>query len=144
LPGASRFLTYLAEHYSAANVVIYSSRAKTWRGRRAIRSWLKEHSGAFWFEDPFTSGVSGIKVTAVKPPASVYLDDRAVRFEGKFPELLTGAIRDFANQPPWFSRPESLPEAVPNDPDTVGLLPPWKGPFGCPSPCTTEETTCQN
>lgn len=83
--GAIEFLVGLTQSEDF-DVVIFSSRAKTWRGRRAIRAWLQEHGGHFWHEDAFDPGLQSIEVTAVKPAAVVYLDDRAVRFEGSFPD----------------------------------------------------------
>lgn len=32
------------------DVVIFSCRAHTWRGRRAIRKWLKKHGGNLFYE----------------------------------------------------------------------------------------------
>lgn len=100
--GAIDFLEYLTHDGTAANVVIFSSRARTWRGRLAIRAWLRQHSGNSWNECTGSRGIESIKVVAMKPAAAVYLDDRAVRFEGQFPELRHQAILDFVNRKPWY------------------------------------------
>ena len=57
-------------------VVIYSCRAETSAGRQAIEDYMHEHSL------PYTS------ITDKKPVAEVYIDDRAVRFEGNWPSVL--------------------------------------------------------
>lgn len=66
-------------------VVIVSTRCATTEGHGAIRAWLIDH---------------GIEVDAVKmekPPAIVYIDDRAICFDGK-PESLLEKIQTFK---PW-------------------------------------------
>lgn len=66
-------------------VVVVSARTATIDGIYAIGKWLEKY---------------GIEVDAVcteKPPAVVYIDDRAICFDGK-PESLLSKIRDFK---PW-------------------------------------------
>lgn len=99
--GAIEFLSYLCNDGIGANVVIFSSRAKTWRGRRAIRAWLYEHSGPHWQENWQYQGIESIKITSVKPAASVYIDDRAHRFEGTFPALDRKSIKAMVDRKPW-------------------------------------------
>jgi hypothetical protein len=101
VPGAIDFLAYLSADGTPANVVIFSSRAKTWRGRRAMKAWLCEHSGGLWDECMGNPGIQSIKVTATKPVASVYLDDRAVRFDGSFPSDGKG-VRAMLELQPWW------------------------------------------
>ena len=63
-------------------VVVVSSRCATEDGITAINNWLGEY---------------GIKVDAVlkeKPPAVVYIDDRAICFDGK-PDTLLSKISNF-------------------------------------------------
>jgi hypothetical protein len=67
------------------DVVIFSRRCKTWRGRRAIRKWLRFHAGNCYYESPSGPGIEDIRLSFEKPPALVYIDDRAMRFEGTFP-----------------------------------------------------------
>ena len=69
--GAIEWLMRIVEEF---DVVIFTTRGKTWRGRRAVLRWLHEQS--FYLYD------TEIKVTAKKPPCLIYLDDRAYRFEG--------------------------------------------------------------
>lgn len=85
IPGAIEWLTDTVECF---DVVIFTTRGATWRGRCAVRAWLRRYG----FKAP------GIKVTATKVPAIVYLDDRAMRFDGtNWPsvERLRGAV-------PWW------------------------------------------
>lgn len=73
--GAFKLLRQLRAH--GWNIVIVSSRARQRRGRRAIRDWFRKYGGEchlLWIE----------KITDRKVPAMFYLDDRAVRFNGKF------------------------------------------------------------
>ena len=69
--GAIEWLMRMADQF---DIVIFTTRGKTWRGRRAVLRWL--HKKSFYLYD------AEIKVTAKKPPCLIYLDDRAVRFEG--------------------------------------------------------------
>ena len=78
--GAIEFLSKTLQKF---DVVIISSRARTWRGRRAIRRWLRRHAGVgLWFEAMSFRGLEDVVVTAKKLPALVYIDDRAYRFTG--------------------------------------------------------------
>jgi hypothetical protein len=81
--GAIEWLFYAVQKF---DVVIFTTRGKTWRGRRAVRAWIKQHADSLWYPSPDTRGVEEITVTAVKPAALVYIDDRAWRFEGRFPK----------------------------------------------------------
>lgn len=105
--GAMDFLAALLADGSPGRPVIVSSRAASWRGRRSIRRWLKLHSGSLWYEDSFYDGMSSIKVTNKKVPAAAYLDDRAVRFEGTFPES-SSELRRFVEQVPWNKGPNAV------------------------------------
>ena len=65
-------------------VVIYSSRAASTAGADAIRDWLARY------------GFVGIdEVTATKPPAVLYVDDRGLRFEGDWHHVLLEVSRLF-------------------------------------------------
>lgn len=77
-------------------VVIFTTRGKTWRGRRAVRRWLWENGYSEPGAETWTD--LQIRVTAIKPPALVYLDDRAMRFNGPgtFP-----TAQDVHNARPW-------------------------------------------
>lgn len=71
VPGAIEWLNAILDKF---DVVIFTTRGKTAEGAAAVGRWLIEHGGP-----------EGLTVTAVKPPALVYIDDRAWRFEGTFP-----------------------------------------------------------
>jgi len=68
--GAIAWLREMAQDFQ---VIIFTTRGKTPEGRVAVQEWL-ENNG--WIDGAY------VTVTAEKPPALVYLDDRAVRFEG--------------------------------------------------------------
>jgi hypothetical protein len=63
-------------------VVVLSARCHTEAGRRAVQAWLKKHD------------IVVDEVCEHKPPAHVYVDDRAVRFRGNWDNLLE-EIREF-------------------------------------------------
>jgi hypothetical protein len=48
------------------------------RGMRAVRKWLDKHAFP-----------KDIKLTATKPPANLYIDDRGFRFEGEWISIVT-------------------------------------------------------
>jgi hypothetical protein len=63
-------------------VVIHSTRCSTTEGLRAIEHWLARHN------------IEVDEVCAYKPPALIYVDDRAVPFRGDWEQTI-GAIYDF-------------------------------------------------
>lgn len=78
-------IEWLGRLVQTLDVVIYSTRCRTWRGRRAIRAWLKKYSGTIWNESVGAVGIEQVKLSFEKPAALVYIDDRAWRFDGSFP-----------------------------------------------------------
>lgn len=66
-------------------VVVVSTRCRTAEGINAVTSWLSEY------------GIMVDGVMAEKPPAIVYIDDRALCFDGR-PETLLEKIMIFK---PW-------------------------------------------
>jgi hypothetical protein len=75
VPGAIEWLNEVAIEY---DVIILTTRARYPEAIPAIEQWLREH------------GFTGeCVVTCEKGPALLYLDDRAWRFRGKFPNLKT-------------------------------------------------------
>jgi 5'(3')-deoxyribonucleotidase len=86
VPGAFDFLRWAVQTY---NIVIYSARANTTAGYFAIHEWLVEHG----LEGEIMNKVS---ISASKPQAVMYIDDRAWRFAGTFPTARQ--IEDFQ---PW-------------------------------------------
>lgn len=80
VPGAIEWLFRTIQQF---DVAILTTRGKTWRGRWAVRRWLKRHAGeGLWYESPVARGLEDVTVTATKIAALIYLDDRAVRFDG--------------------------------------------------------------
>jgi len=83
-------------------VVIFTTRGRTWRGRRAVRRWLKKYGNIMWDTYGDIHGFEEVKVTDRKPAALIYLDDRAWRFEGKnFPTM-----QEIHNARPWHKLPD--------------------------------------
>ena len=81
----------IAEIRSAGyEVVVVSSRCANHDGRVAIEEWLNHY------------GIEVDSICDVKPPAVVYIDDRAICFDGK-PESLLPQIQSFK---PWNRKGE--------------------------------------
>lgn len=87
--GALMFM--LRALHEGYDVVIHSSRGRYWGGISAMRRWLKGHAGALWYDTPAGVGLEDVRFTRWKPPALVTIDDRAIRFDGTFPEPKTAA-----------------------------------------------------
>ena len=64
---------------SQIQIVIYSSRSRTRKGRRAMRKWFAKYLGREYLEV--------LKFPRKKPPAFLTIDDRAICFKGQFPSL---------------------------------------------------------
>lgn len=73
---------------SNLDVVIFTTRGRTSAGRDAVQQWIAR----YWPEAPLTR----LQVTNEKPAALVYIDDRAWRFEGRFP-----AKQEILEARPW-------------------------------------------
>lgn len=58
-------------------VVVYSARCRTEPGRLAIENWLRKHD------------IQVDELCEHKPPAMVYVDDRAIRFRGDWEQTFT-------------------------------------------------------
>lgn len=75
VPGALDFVRWLlAQGY---DVIISSTRASQADGLEGIRAWLRRY------------GFPDLTVTNAKPIGALYLDDRAVRFDGDFRAVQT-------------------------------------------------------
>ncbi len=96
--------------------VVFTCRALTEGGLAATRLWLDQHDFAI------------DEVTAWKPHAMLYVDDRAWRFEGDFTPLLAMAR---AGETP---RPWAQAAHVPLPPVTVVDDPSGHMPWGAPMP----------
>ena len=91
IPGS---LVWLWDMNQKFKVVIFTTRGRTWRGRRAVKKYLKLWSSPKqWASyEVFMGthykkfvGLEEIEVTDRKPAALIYIDDRAFRFSGTFP-----------------------------------------------------------
>lgn len=71
-------------------VCVVSTRCNYQNGIEAIENYLAEN------------GIRVDRITAEKPPAIVYIDDRAICFNGK-PETLLETIKNFQ---PWYKKGE--------------------------------------
>ena len=97
VPGA---LEWLAEMVKKFKVVILTARGKDKDQGALVRLWLIEHG--------LPSGVAlELEVTNVKPPALLYIDDRAYRFTGdNFP-----GAHEIHQMHPWNKQtPAQQPE----------------------------------
>lgn len=74
-PGAKEAIAILREKYT---VVVVSSRCNQAGGIDAIQVWLNLH------------GIVVDKISSEKPPHIVVVDDRALRFNGNWQEVLDG------------------------------------------------------
>lgn len=78
--GAIEWLWNMVQKFE---VVIFSTRCKTLRGRWAMTRWLRKYAGNLYHEDGCGGiGIEDVKFSKSKPPALIYLDDRAIRFTG--------------------------------------------------------------
>ena len=94
--GAIAFMLGALNHF---DVVIFSSRSNQRGGTAAMKGWLKKHAGTTWYESPGGPGLEDIRFVLEKPPAVVTLDDRALTFEGEWPDI--EALKAFQ---PWNKR----------------------------------------
>lgn len=84
MPGVEGFLAYLNQRY---RVVILTT-----RDPEGVRAWLEEHGLSY-----YVSSVTDRKVGAV-----AYIDDRAIRFDGDYTEVL-----DMLGEPTHWEREAS-------------------------------------
>lgn len=93
------------------DIVVCSSRASTKEGDFAIFQWLKKYDLYQYVRE----------ITAVKPPAFAYVDDRGVRFDGDFGKALT-AIDDLKVNGAWGKRKNKATVSAPLYTDTLRML----------------------
>lgn len=94
VPGAIEFMDRMLDE--GWDVVIHSSRARHFGGISAMRAWLKKHSGSMYYECMGHLGLEDVRFARWKPSAVVTIDDRAMTFTGRWPEL--SEIKGFK---PW-------------------------------------------
>jgi hypothetical protein len=86
VPGAIEWLAATMQDFE---VVVFTTRGKTEAGRIAVSLWLINNGlqAELAKHRPPGDEIQHITfaVTAEKPPALIYIDDRAWRFEGRFP-----------------------------------------------------------
>lgn len=75
-------------HHEGYEIVVVSTRCATEDGIEAVREWLYRNNMLLWVD----------KICKEKPPAIVYIDDRAICFDGK-PAMLLNQIQSFT---PWY------------------------------------------
>lgn len=80
VPGAIEWLNKMQEKF---DIVIFTTRGKWFWNRWKIKAWLWDNGYTEQGAETWTD--LKIKVTATKPPALIYIDDRAWRFNGVFP-----------------------------------------------------------
>lgn len=117
IPGSLEFLVAALDNF---RVAIFSSRSNYFGGRKAMKKWLwnelvtlavlgYEHTPKWWndriartaFADPYMDEVKWAASQVVKqiewpkhkPPATLTIDDRAMRFNGVWPSF--DAIKSF-------------------------------------------------
>tara|TARA_Y100000034_G_scaffold132281_1_gene194874 strand:- start:525 stop:941 length:417 start_codon:yes stop_codon:yes gene_type:complete len=99
VPGVEDAIRSYSTHF---RIAIYSSRSELPDGIRAMKAWFNEH---------FPGMIEELRVMfpQTKPPAYVSLDDRAVTFQGQWPNLEW--LQEFR---PWNKRE---PEVEYKEPD---------------------------
>jgi len=86
VPGAARFCEQLQN--LGYEIIVQSARAAVHGGVDAIRLWLAKND------------FPRMEVTAEKPKAILYVDDRGWRFEGDFGEVLR--FIEAGEMEPWY------------------------------------------
>ena len=81
-----RLRSYLADTPPLV-LAIYSARSAQADGIQSMRSWIETHDAATRHPEDSTPLVDMLLFPHYKPAAKVYLDDRAFRFEGRFPSI---------------------------------------------------------
>lgn len=88
-PPVERAIEWLTAAVERFDLAIYSVRAAYPGGIDAMRAWLRQHALP-------ERVLERIRFPIAKPPAELYIDDRAFRFEGKFP-----SFDELAQLAPW-------------------------------------------
>jgi hypothetical protein len=96
--GAMHFLWDATHHFTVA---IYSSRSHQQGGRRAMKKWLERNFREYWASDRTSCDdkLKEIEWPTYKPSAFLSIDDRAITFDGSWPE--PSSLKGFK---PWYKR----------------------------------------
>jgi hypothetical protein len=117
--GAMKFIWDALDHF---RVAIFSSRSNQAGGVTAMRYWLGKHFRDYWGTHATQADdkLSEIEWPLEKPAAMVTLDDRAMTFDGTWPEIAT--LLAFQ---PWnkrtFGATGKFPHGKVNDDDKGAL-----------------------
>ena len=97
--GAMKFIWDATEHF---RVAIFSSRSNQPGGLSAMKTWVSHHFRGYWGTHATQADdkLSDIEWPTEKPAAMITLDDRALTFEGVWPDIET--LKEFK---PWNKRP---------------------------------------
>lgn len=90
--GAFEFIQELLDN--DFQVFVFSSRSHQLDGLEAIKKWFTD----WGYPQDDNNQPKGLEFPRFKPPAIVYIDDRAVQFRGNFEELDPEELRNFR---PW-------------------------------------------
>lgn len=100
--GCLEFLHEATRHF---RVMVYSSRSKSFAGRRAMKRYIREHfnvSLTFSPDHDHDWLYEAVSFPWFKPPALITIDDRALTFTGNWADFSMGALKAFQ---PWNKRP---------------------------------------
>jgi hypothetical protein len=102
VPGFEDWAHEVAKEF---DLVIYSSRSKTPSGRAAMKRWLTRN----WKGPP----IPKFEFASTKPPAWLTIDDRCIRFQGRWEWIRLDVLKEFR---PWNDKrggsnaPDSHPD----------------------------------
>jgi hypothetical protein len=121
--GAIAFMLGALRHF---DVVIFSSRSNQPGGIAAMSRWLREHAGGCWYETPDGPGLEDVRFTTDKPSAMVTIDDRALTFDGTWPDFATLLAFQPWNKRASATEPEGSRRAAARS-ETKGAAPRERG-----------------
>lgn len=96
VPGAMEFLSSAVERF---HVYIYSSRSHQDGGIDAMQKWLDYYLRQKFCDLAASTILREIKFPVEKPPAHITIDDRAICFDGSWPDLW-----ELVNFSPWNAK----------------------------------------
>ena len=96
VPGAFGFIRRAADN--GFDVQVYSSRSGQPGGIEAMREWFREHD-QYVTQEALPSILDIVSFPTSKPAAFITIDDRALTFDGNWPEIET--LKSFK---PWNKR----------------------------------------